>query len=519
MEYRSYTKKHRSGAFTLAEFLVVIAITLILAGVSFVAAIRYQSSLRRMEMDRTAKEIFLAAQNNLSLAKSGGVMERLLHQYGGNDTENTNGTLKTESNASADKIGIALSAITGSTGADADDLYCILHQPGEGAGNTTEGIRARLLPFGSIDETVRTDGSYLIVYAPGTGVVREVWYSDRYIFQGTAAEFSELSGLTEDPKKRERFYGEAVGYYAGASLTEPERKEPEQMEMKVAVYNKDVLYVEVETPSGVNGLKLWVEGAASGAKGWIDLNRFTQDERVLTKGAGSVYDVILDDISIQGARFADLRGDLRSDQGGNDIALIPGEDICIYAEAVTESGNKAASPVCQTNSLFQKVANGKIVVSNIRHLENLDRRVSDFHPAANEQKLGLSSPAEQPGAYVVSQSEDMSWTDYRSAVVREIHSSHASAVQAADNIPVYYKIYKKQGEVLTEEWTGTAPGCYAPLEPEFDLVYEGNGKKISELVVNTPGAGGCFGTVSKNLTVTDLKVVHPVITADDHAGG
>ena len=57
MEYRSYTKKHRSGAFTLAEFLVVIAITLILAGVSFVAAIRYQSSLRRMEMDRTAPAV------------------------------------------------------------------------------------------------------------------------------------------------------------------------------------------------------------------------------------------------------------------------------------------------------------------------------------------------------------------------------------------------------------------------------------------------------------------------------
>ena len=226
MEYRSYTKKHRSGAFTLAEFLVVIAITLILAGVSFVAAIRYQSSLRRMEMDRTAKEIFLAAQNNLSLAKSGGVMERLLHQYDGNDTESKNAASETESNAFTDKIGIALTAITGSTGADAADLYCILYQPGEGAGNITEGIRERLLPFGSIDETVRTDGSYLIVYAPGTGAVREVWYSDCYIFQGTAAEFSELSGLTGDPKKRERFYGEAVGYYAGASLTEPEKKDP-----------------------------------------------------------------------------------------------------------------------------------------------------------------------------------------------------------------------------------------------------------------------------------------------------
>ena len=37
--------------------------------------------------------------------------------------------------------------------------------------------------------------------------------------------------------------------------------------------------------------------------------------------------------------------------------------------------------------------------------------------------------------------------------------------------------------------------------------------------MNTPGAGGCFGTVSKNLTVTDLELVHPVITAADNAGG
>ena len=66
--------------------------------------------------------------------------------------------------------------------------------------------------------------------------------------------------------------------------------------MKVTVHNEEVLYVEVEIPSGANELKLWVEGAASGAKGWINLNSFTQDERVLTKGAGSVCDVILDDI-------------------------------------------------------------------------------------------------------------------------------------------------------------------------------------------------------------------------------
>ena len=58
MDRRERQKRGKSG-FTLAELLVVVAIITILAGVSFVAAIRYQSSLRRMEMDRTAKEIFL----------------------------------------------------------------------------------------------------------------------------------------------------------------------------------------------------------------------------------------------------------------------------------------------------------------------------------------------------------------------------------------------------------------------------------------------------------------------------
>ena len=54
-------RKRGKWGFTLAELLVVVAIITILAGVSFVAVLRYQSRLRRLEMDQTAKEIFLAA--------------------------------------------------------------------------------------------------------------------------------------------------------------------------------------------------------------------------------------------------------------------------------------------------------------------------------------------------------------------------------------------------------------------------------------------------------------------------
>lgn len=60
MEQKRQNKQKRRAAFTLAEFLTVIAIVGILASLSFVAVIRYQRKLRRLEMDQTAKEIFLA---------------------------------------------------------------------------------------------------------------------------------------------------------------------------------------------------------------------------------------------------------------------------------------------------------------------------------------------------------------------------------------------------------------------------------------------------------------------------
>ena len=148
-------RKRGKWGFTLAELLVVVAIITILAGVSFVAVLRYQSRLRRLEMDQTAKEIFLAAQNRLSLESSQGIMARLLEQ-----------------GESEKKLGIKAS--------DSDAVYVVLYDGGEN--DSTGEIRERLLPFGSIDETVRTDGNYLVFYEPGTGSVRGVWYSDRYQF-------------------------------------------------------------------------------------------------------------------------------------------------------------------------------------------------------------------------------------------------------------------------------------------------------------------------------------------------
>jgi len=56
----------------MAEALIVVAIVVILAGLIGVSVIGYQRSLKHLEFDGIAKEIFVAAQNHLTSAKTTG---------------------------------------------------------------------------------------------------------------------------------------------------------------------------------------------------------------------------------------------------------------------------------------------------------------------------------------------------------------------------------------------------------------------------------------------------------------
>lgn len=503
MEHTTCMQKKRKRGFTLAEFLAVVAITMILAGVSFVAAIHYQSRLRRLEMDQTAKEIFLAAQNRLSLEKSAGSMERLLAEYP-----------DPGESGSEDKLGITLSS------EEKQGLYYILYQPGDEGSNKTEDIRQRLLPFGSIDETVRTDGSYAIGYNPEEGTVREVWYSDRYVFSVTDLEGTELAQAAQSADKREKYHGEAIGYYNGASMTDPQViPDPKLKKPTLKIFNGDVLYAEVDDymSGSSHTMKLWVEGVSSGAKGWIDLMDYSQKKRVISIGTAGVSYVILDDITWENFRFAGLSRDLQRTGGGNDKKLIPGEDLLIYAEASNSNGS-VISDVKECNSIFQDITENKVLISSIRHLENLDYRISGFKPTESGDTIGLATE-DGSDAYTVSQQQDLSWTDFRTNVVNQIHISHGDnrVERNEENISVCYAT----GSGTYTSLKYTEKGCYAPVNPQFALSYEGNTHKISDLLVNVKGdtlAGGCFGNVKKDLSVKDLKLVRPDIASETSAG-
>jgi len=67
-------KNRKVRGFTMAEMLIVVAIIMVLSGVAFIAVASHQRSMAQLERDTVAKEIFVAAQNHLTMAESQGYL-------------------------------------------------------------------------------------------------------------------------------------------------------------------------------------------------------------------------------------------------------------------------------------------------------------------------------------------------------------------------------------------------------------------------------------------------------------
>ena len=197
-------KLRGKGGFTLAELLIVIAIIAVLSGVAALAYTTTQRNLAQRECETTAKEIFIAAQNHIALAKS--------QNYLGVTEFGKEGTL------AEDK-----------SGEDPIVYYIVVNQ-----GSTTYGdMLDQILPFGSIDETVRAGGSYLIRYQPDPGLVLDVFYStqngSKYDCGIKESDYENLMNARDtDPPKQNNIgarrdfqgTGEVVGWFGGESVVE-----------------------------------------------------------------------------------------------------------------------------------------------------------------------------------------------------------------------------------------------------------------------------------------------------------
>ena len=407
---RRYHKN--SNGFTMAEMLITVAIIVILCGFGFVAVIAHQRNLKRMEMDETAQEIFIAAQNHLTAARASGQWSSFLEKTAAKGQEGSRGTAMSYRPSDYDRASDA--------DAESRKFYYFTTESAEAVKN---GAEALILPEGSIDETLRGHHFY-VEYDAASGTVFGVFYTDSDHAITAEEDAQAVSRTDPDARRDYKVDGKRtiIGYYGGAlgELNSP----GDLYAPSVAVRNAEslVLYVvdknyyrPVSSKEGAQNfqtkLKLTFEGVTSGKKAVKEVDPSsplsqtdafsravlaeksagTFDVVIPSSGASAqqkqpvnaeYYAIVLDSIVRKDGHFAELFPE-----------FIPGEDIRITATLTSDKAGEDVSQTVTVNSLFNSVKTEKnlsgiaasktvVTVSNPRHLENLSSEVSGVDFAA-----------------------------------------------------------------------------------------------------------------------------------------
>lgn len=465
------TENRKNSGFSLAELLVVVAIIGILMGVSFIAVQNYQRSSTRLEFDTIAREIFFAAQNHLTSVESQGYLQQKEYGHYG----------KIEGLDSA------------------DDIFYLV----SGDKDSTEMLKL-ILP----DYAITFEGSYIIRYQASSAKVLDVFYSNpgrssMLTAKGKKLETGDYAPLmSKEPdyrekgmKNRENYGGAVVGWYGG------EKAEEQGIRLRapsLEIINAEKLMVRVTDPNAENIkesylVKLIVTGKSSGAEAYFTLKgSSTTDknpERITASTDTYSYTVVLDDITALGMHFAEL--------AANSGTFLPGENLLIKAVAYSSEklSNIAMSPEATTNSLFAELRdkdNDKVfdtaAINNIRHLENLDKCVSNLD-ANDSDKLNISSAV---------QISDLDWETFKTKTNGE-------------NTTVYYSA--GTGNAYSAAQT-TNPKCYYPVSPDYAISYDGQGNSVLNLNIDFNGPAGMFGTLNNSENVIQNVIVRNSLEDD-----
>lgn len=472
---RRYSSKNRKG-FTLGEMLITVAVVAILSAVAIISVVGYLWNVRLLDADQAAREVYLAAQYHLSLARERGTLDRY-----------------------KDDLGTVDQLYKGSdyVNQDGGTLYDLVYSPGNNAADVINAI----LPQGSIDETMRTGGSYIITYDKDTATVVGVFYS--YAGRSYGYSFSadtltkEADALQNAMKDRDSSAAKAVrkhfpdtkarktiGFYGGKDLAAAGKSDAPLLRIE----NGDTLNAIVtlskeqndlfSQPQRDHAVQLTIKGQTSGNTVTKVFDASTNKADVTTSGNGLYqYAVVLD-------AWQDQNGDDKKqiDWQFKDTAkpLIPGENITVTASIVKKNNDGSYSSASKpsnsvlTNSMFGslKTVNGQytVTISSIRHLENLSKISED-----SAKQLNIAN---------AKQVTDISFTAYQKNMASFFNSDK----------PEMYS--------------------YLPVPLKNELTYDAgylDGDNARQYMLSDIDAvgGGVFDTLAKDkkLTVSNLQIV------------
>lgn len=570
-------RKRLKGGFTLAELLITVAIMMILAGFAFVAVARYQKSLKLTEMDGTAKEIFIAAQNHMTAAKTSGEWDTYLEKIGADDSSSVIG-------GAMEKPGDFEGSDDDFADTDNHGYYYVNYsnKTGQTGMNLDSSILSTMLPFGSIDDTVRSGGSYVIEYDIKTASVYGVFYTDNskgMSYSDVTALNANGRGDSTEAKNTRKNYKNGnsnviIGYYGGAMAENLGNADLEvEKDSDLIIDNSDKLQVyiydrnyftkaslnsEGTGESGEQQVKTKItvqitgedsketkvipleqtDGVKSGvntsSEPWWTVEKVDNELTDNKSDKALLYTLTLDDITTDKGHFADIFQD-----------FMPGENLIIK---VQYSSNDV---LCNqknidgyTNSLYNTALTGtdgkKVTVSSIRHLQNLSPEISSV-PVTGTNGTSITNWIGN-----VTQTQDIVWaTEKKGSEITAATDENAGDSETEDETEDNTISDRKQTVVFgsdtniynkNNEAVDTQDGMFLSISNININSYDGAGFSIDNLKIkavnvkkskdNENSAGnyaGLFATagnadVNRILTVSNVRLLNFKAEARDGAG-
>ncbi len=352
MNYASKQNKRNNRGFTLAEMLIGVAILVVLMSIAIPGAVAFQRKLHMAELDDYARQIFMAAQSEMTNMKASGRLDVF--------------------NKTIDETHELKQRPKDYPGDESDRSWENLFWVSSDEKTTQEYL---MKTNTSLTEATAKGGHFLLLLNPLSGDVYGAFYSEEKITIDTVMKLDNWTrAIRSKATPKIGYYGSTENGTVGEQIEYGTVGLPKTFAPKLEIVNGEELYVKISC-NGMRALR-WTQNKLKLTLTVTDAHNKSMQ---LTYTGGSEDLFIIND-SITVTKILDS---LESENSFEKVCknLTPGDDLTIKVE-LNYSDDKnntliTGSAVKTVNSLFgsvEKNSDGKITEINVfkvRHLNNL----------------------------------------------------------------------------------------------------------------------------------------------------